>query len=212
MTRKSIIRLLGIACMGLIFAFSIPLTLVAGGKDKPAHDERGDRDCGCKLQGVWILGGPTDWYLSTFTFQGTGDNEGTYVVETINDLGFAWANPNYWFGINVDWKILNAHYTVYRGIWVKTGPNTYKTKAQGYVVQRIETGNEHFDQTALVFQDSLTITLKDCNTAEIENQATPYYLVFGYVPGSSAPVYTWTVQEPIPIKRLLIGQEYPFPQ
>jgi hypothetical protein len=157
----------------------------------------GNSGNGCKLQGVWIMGQASDWYLTTFTFQGTGDNEGTFVEEIINDAGYVW--PMWFPGL-----FSNTHYTVYRGIWAKTGPNTYKSKSQGYIVQRTETGNGHMDQVALSLLDSGKITLTDCNTAEIEVETN------FFKPGETVPFSTFAGAAPA--KRLLLDQEYPFPK
>ena len=173
----------------------------------------GDNGNGCKLQGTWTSGGPYDWWLMTITFEGTGDNNGTYVEEVINDLG-AWLNPPpelWFFNPMHPVTIPNAHYTVRRGNWVKTGPKTYKAKSQGYVVQKIEIPEFpgfKYDSVALVFLDNLTITLKDFNTAEFEVE-TPYFF-----PGETDSFYTWSTIEGEPgiMKRLLMSQEYPFPE
>ncbi|MBN1567198.1 MAG: hypothetical protein JXA73_05100 [Acidobacteria bacterium] len=167
----------------------------------------GDSGNGCKLQGVWTVGAADEWILSTYTFQGTGDNEGTFVQEIINDLGGFLALPPE-LGNPLGVVIPNARYTVRPGIWAKTGPNTYKTKSQGYVVQRTEAFGTHFDNVALVFLDNLTITLTDCNTAEVLVE-THYFF-----PGDTVPFYTWSsAGSPyVPMKRLLMSQEYPFPQ
>ena len=154
------------------------------------------------------MGGPADWWLSTLAFEGSGDNEGTYVQEFINDIGGYFGLPP-GQGNPLDFQIHNARYTVRRGIWTKTGPKTYKTRAQGYVVQRIEMYGTYFDIVALVCLDNLTITLKDCNTAEIIEETTPYFM-----PGAEDPFYTFSTaaEGPVPIKRLLMSQDYPFQQ
>jgi hypothetical protein len=165
----------------------------------------GDSEKGCKLQGVWTTGVASDWFLSTFTFQGTGDNEGTYVMEIINDLG-GWLALPLEFGNPLGEIIPNARYTVRPGIWTKTGPKTYQTKAQGYVVQRTEMFGTYVDSVAVVFLDKLTITLKDCNTAEAVVETLYFH------PGDTVPFVTWVTGEGEPgtMKRLLMSQEYPF--
>ena len=83
----------------------------------------GDNGNGCKLQGTWIGEtpyplpdetpmDPTDdaSYILTFfaAYHGTGDNEGTEVLEWINPVpapGIGWSNVG--------------------GIWKKVGPNQY---------------------------------------------------------------------------------------
>ena len=167
----------------------------------------GDSGNGCKLQGVWTVGVADEWILSTFTFHGTGDNEGTFVQEVINDLGGFLGLPPGW-GNPLGVVIPNARYTVHPGIWAKTGPNTYKAKSQGYVVQRTEVLDTYFDNVALVFLDNFSITLTDCNTAEVDVEI-PYFF-----PGDTVPFFTWSsAGEPsVPMKRLLMSQEYPFLQ
>jgi hypothetical protein len=123
----------------------------------------GDNGNGCKLQGTWIGElpyplpddtplDPTDdtYYMLKFfaTYHGTGDNEGTDVLEWINPVpapGTSWSNA--------------------RGIWKKSGPNTYKYTIQGHIFDA-ETGD-----ILTVVRHVGTKTLTDCNTMEIISTA-----------------------------------------
>ncbi len=165
----------------------------------------GDEGNGCKLEGTWIVGGPNDWWLTTETFQGKGDNISTFLYESATDLGGWFALPP-GVGNPVGVQIPNARVTLRNGIWAKTGPNTYKTRSQGYVVQKIDFYGITVEIPALVFLDTQTITLKDCNTAELAVE-TPYFF-----PGEEEPFFTWATLpgEPGIMKRLLMSQEYPF--
>ena len=112
----------------------------------------GDSGNGCKLQGTWtgelpyyLAGGPDLYMLKFFvTYHGTGDNEGTEVLEWINPVpvpGQSWSNM--------------------RGIWKKVGPNKYSYS--GYVYG--------FDKATgaitAIMRHGGTILLTDCNTMEV---------------------------------------------
>ena len=115
----------------------------------------GDNGNGCKLQGTWISDGPFpagdgsgDYTLKQFTTfygNGTGDNDGTLQLD--------YANP--WPGEGLLW-------TINRGVWKKSGGNSYKTRV--YCSLADEMGNIY----GIVRYDG-TVTIQDCNTLHIAN-------------------------------------------
>ena len=118
----------------------------------------GDNGNGCKLQGTWIGEvpyplpdetpmDPTDdvYYMLKFfaAYHGTGDNEGTEVLEWINPVpapGIGWSNI--------------------RGIWKKVGPNQYSYTAKGFFF------NKATGAIVMVVRWGGTKHLTDCNTME----------------------------------------------
>jgi hypothetical protein len=113
--------------------------------------EAGDSINGCKVQGVWIgespypLPGGSAYYNLMFfaTFHGSGDNDGTGVINFINPV----PDPG------TVWSAAGA-----RGVWAKSGPNTYDYSAVGYIY---ETGT---GTILTIVKHRGTDTLTDCNT------------------------------------------------
>jgi len=116
-------------------------------------------DNGCKLQGTWIGEtpyplpddtpmDPTDdiyYMLKFFTvYHGTGDTEGTDVIEWINPVP----------GPSIGWSNV-------RGIWKKIGPNKYSYTAIGYMFN-VATGD-----IVQIVRHGGTKLLTDCNTMEV---------------------------------------------
>ena len=108
-----------------------------------------DNGNGCKPQGTWINDilwpagdGSGNYTLKLFyTFHdGTGDNDGTIELD--------YANP--WPGSDLLW-------TINRGVWKKSGGNTYKFTY--YVALADEAGNIYG-----ILRHDGTATLQDCNT------------------------------------------------
>jgi hypothetical protein len=108
----------------------------------------GDSGNGCKLQGTWFWELPyplpdnPDFVLKFWaTYIGTGDNEGSEIVEWINyPLPLGLSSPTA------------------RGVWAKSGPNNYNFTMIGFVSQ---------DETGTILQVLLhngTKTLTGCNT------------------------------------------------
>jgi len=132
---------------------------------------------GCKLQGTWIgelpypLPGGSGFYSLKFfaTFNGTGDTDGTEVTEWVNpvpDPGTSWSNT--------------------RGVWVKSGPNTYQTSKVGFLYL---VG----DGTVLtIIRHASTGALKDCNTMEVTGTAE--YLDAGTMQPQMCVPYTATLK------------------
>jgi len=111
----------------------------------------GDSDNGCKLQGTWtgempyLLAGGPDYYMLKFftTYHGTGDNEGTEVMDWINPVpapGTEWSNV--------------------RGVWKKVGPNKYSYTGYGYMFDKA-TGD-----VVMILRHGGIKHLTDCNTME----------------------------------------------
>jgi hypothetical protein len=108
----------------------------------------GDSGNGCKLQGTWLWATPypvpgnPDFILKFWaTYIGTGDNEGTELVEWINypaPLASSLIGP--------------------RGVWAKAGPNKYDYTMIGFVSQK-ETGTI---EQLVVHKGTKTLT--GCNT------------------------------------------------
>jgi hypothetical protein len=103
----------------------------------------------CNLQGTWIgeipypLPGGTEYYNLKFfsVYHETEDNEGTVVTEWINgvpDPGTHWGNP--------------------RGVWRKSGRNTYEYSKMGFIVE------EGTGTVLTVVRHAGTITFTDCDT------------------------------------------------
>jgi hypothetical protein len=113
----------------------------------------GDSGNGCKLQGTWTAEVPyphptneSGWYWLKFyeTFHGTGDNEGTVVLDFINPVpgtGYGWS-PG-------------------RGNYEKVGPNKYSYTMDVYVYDTT-TGD-----IVGIGRHVAMATLKDCNTIEV---------------------------------------------
>jgi hypothetical protein len=149
----------------LVLAFSALFILPLWQDDAMAQNSGN----GCKLQGTWIgetpypLPGNPDFVLKFFsTYQGTGDTEGTDVLEWINPLpdpGTTWANPH--------------------GVWTKSGPNRYKYTLLGFITDAA-TGN-----VLVIARHVGTKTLTDCNTMEVTS--TVEYLAPDGTPLMCAP-------------------------
>jgi hypothetical protein len=179
MTHKWIISLFCIACV-VTLAFSVPQTHVAEGKDNPANGASADNDPGngCKLQGTWIIGGyPGPTMLATYN--GTGDNQGTEDIEIV--VPAVPVEP----GIKA---------TSIRGVWAKSGPNSYDYRMQGYALLPDNT-------VYYVFLTKGTKILTSCNT--MEATATTDF----YWPGAEVPFLS--VSGPMTGRRLLVDQAAP---
>jgi len=150
MRSKRIIVLLSFVCV-LALVLSIPSNLVAGERGhrnvnaSNAADNSGN---GCKLQGTWLWEmlypqpDNPDFILKFWaTYIGTGDNEGTEIVEWIN------------YPVPLDISAATA-----RGVWAKSGPNKYDYTMIGFISLK-ETGT-----ILQVLQHNGTKTLTSCNT------------------------------------------------
>jgi hypothetical protein len=111
----------------------------------------GDKDNGCKLQGTWMgetpypLPGNPDFILRFMaTYHGTGDNEGTEVIHYFN------------LPTNLPTE---AKFGDSRGVWAKTGPNTYDYTLVTVVVDDL--GN-----VVGIARNSGTKKLTNCNSME----------------------------------------------
>jgi hypothetical protein len=105
----------------------------------------GDSGNGCKLQGTWLWNMPTpisDNLRFWATYNGTGDNDGTEIVEYIN------------YSQNI------ASYSTARGVWKKSGPNKYDYTMIDFLFLR-DTGD-----ILAVTRYTGTKTMIDCNTIE----------------------------------------------
>jgi len=111
--------------------------------------EAGISGNGCKAQGVWIgetpypLPGNPGFKLELMvTHNGTGDNDGTAVMEFINlpaPPGILWSN-------------------IARGVWAKSGPNTYKYT---YLAFSVDAATYNI---LGAIRHAGTATLTDCNS------------------------------------------------
>jgi hypothetical protein len=111
----------------------------------------GDNGNGCKLLGTWVGEMPYPhpeggYYTLKFfgVYHGTGDNNGTDVLDWINsipDPGTKWSSG--------------------RGVWEKAGPNQYRYTLLGHIFDA-QTG----EIMAVVRHVGLK-TLTDCNTMEV---------------------------------------------
>jgi hypothetical protein len=156
MIGKRISTFLGFICV-LVLVVGNPVTIVADDDDD--YDGRNRFSKRCKLPGTWIGetpyplpdGTPLDptddtYYMLRFfaTYHGMGNNGGPSVTEWINpvpDPGTSWSNV--------------------RGVWEKSGFRKYEYTKIGHIFDS-ENGNIIF-----VVRHRGTITLTDCNTAEI---------------------------------------------
>jgi hypothetical protein len=105
----------------------------------------GDSGNGCKLQGTWLYNASTplvDNLRFWATYNGTGDNDGTEIVEYIN------YPQNF------------VSYSTARGVWKKSGPNKYDYTMIDFLIYR-ETG-----EIVTVTRYTGTKTMIDCNTIE----------------------------------------------
>jgi len=118
-----------------LFAVLLAGTAFAGDNDKGQ---------GCKLQGTWLY--VTSAYVENLrlwaTYNGTGDNDGTEIVEYIN------------YPQNV------VSYSTARGVWKKSGPNKYDYTMIDFLFLR-ETG-----ELLAVTRYTGTKTMTDCSTIE----------------------------------------------
>jgi hypothetical protein len=159
----------------LVFAVLLVATVFAGDNDK-GH--------GCKLQGTWsgeflypLAGGPDYYWFKYFvTYHGTGDNEGTEVMDWINPVpapGHKWSNG--------------------RGVWKKIGPNKYSWTAYVYEF------DEQTGDIIYILRHGGIKHLTDCNTMEatdIIEYLAPDGTPLMCVDGGIATVHRMLVQEP----------------
>jgi hypothetical protein len=140
----------------------------------------------CKLQGAWFTGISSGFGGWMMTFNGTGDNKGTTDWE---------------FPLEDDPFYPDGTWTIGRGIWAKSGPNSYDYTFQAYFL----------DDSGIRVYSALnkgTLTLTGCNTAEIEGIAEFYDADMEPViwcPESGCPY------GPVSVFRLCIDQEFPIP-
>ena len=157
---------LSIKLLSLFFALALALSI-------PSMVVANDDNGGCKLQGTWIYSfelpsgfGPTKWLA---TINGTGDNKGTIDWEFIAPSSHPESCPScYWSSA--------------RGVWEKTGRNTYNFTTQGFYVV-------NGAATQIILNEG-TMTLLGCNTAEVTEEGklfnpgeTDLYWTFEYQPG-----------------------------
>jgi len=136
-----------------IFLPAVLLTLLMLSTTAAMAEDIGN---GCKLQGTWIGEWDQTGLKYFITFIGTGAPEGTINQEWIGDAGAS-----------------NA-----RGVWVKTGPNTFD-----YSVTLFFTEGPFI---TIVGKRNGTITLLDCNTYEWTG------VMDVWTPGGTEPEYSFT--------------------
>ena len=115
----------------------------------------GDDGNGCKLQGTWYSVA-TDNDSNSFVVQyyGTGDTEGT--------------DDSEWVKIGNAWKALGiARLSNTRGLWKKTGPNTYSSVLLTFLY-------DAEGQLMLISRNYGVKKLIDCNTMEYRGTFTEY--------------------------------------
>ena len=115
----------------------------------------GDDGNGCKLQGTWYSVA-TDNDSNSFVVQyyGTGDTEGT--------------DDSEWVKIGNAWKALGiARLSNTRGLWKKTGPNTYSSVLLTFAYNAE-------GQIIAITRNYGIKKLVDCNTMEYRGTFTEY--------------------------------------
>jgi hypothetical protein len=148
------------------------------------NDDCRDGNSRCKLQGTWIW--DFDWGKWLITFNGMGDNQGTMDVEFIGPV-MEWCPGCYWSSC--------------RGVWEKTGPKTYDYTYQSYLVDGGGLVTGVLGSAVAVPLNHGTITLTECNTAEIEGEAD----VFWY----GTEIIAWELEYQDVMKRLMLHQPFP---
>ena len=127
----------------------------------------------CKLQGAWFTEtgvGVGAWMM---TFNGTGDNRGT------TDWDFPIVNYP---------SCPGCSWTSGKGVWAKSGPDTYNYTYQSYFVD--SDGN-----ILLIGFNKGRISLMDCKTADI------IFTAEMYLPGEDDPIASYPAE--VTIHRLL---------
>ena len=179
MNSKRIRMFLSLVCV-LALALSTPSVLFADDDD---GDGRRYGKRGCKLEGTWIWDFEKGKWLTTFN--GTG-NKGTMVMDYIGGV-MEWCPGCYW--------------SSYRGVWEKSGRKTYDWTFQGYLVDGDGLVTGVPGSVIAVPLNHGTITLTECNTAELYNEAT----VFWY----GTEIIAWAFEGQGVMQRLLLHQPFP---
>ena len=172
MNYKGIHKLLSLVLV-LVLALSTPSMLVADEDDS----ENGNGKC--KLQGTWIY--DFAWGMWSITVTGTGDNKGTIDWEFIGPSN----HPEYCPG---------CYWTSIRGVWEKSGPETYEFTTQGYYIVD--------GAVTFTILNQGTMTLTECNTAEVNEE----YTIFFY---GTDEIYGQGAYPPGVMQRLLLHQPLP---